>query len=58
MKKPKPKKLPRKPKNSASLETWERYDQRCAEIKKENEERLRDWKKRKEKKEKLIRKHR
>lgn len=38
-------KYPKKPKATASLATWEKYDKRCKEIDKENNERERDKKK-------------
>lgn len=44
MKKPKALKFPKAPKKSASVETWERYHKRCAEIKKRNDERLKPYK--------------
>ncbi len=44
MKKPKSLKFPKSPKASASVEVWERYHKRCADIKKRNEERLRPYK--------------
>ena len=44
MKKPKSRKFPKAPKQSASLEVWERYHKRCAEIKKHNEEKLKPYK--------------
>ncbi len=44
MKKPKTLKFPKAPKKSASVEVWERYHKRCAEIKKRNEERLKPYK--------------
>lgn len=44
MKKPRNLKFPKSPKSSASVEVWERYHKRCADIKKRNEERLRPYK--------------
>jgi hypothetical protein len=49
MKKPKNLKFPKSPKSSASVEVWERYYKRCAEVKKRNEERLKPYKARKSK---------
>lgn len=42
-KKPKALKYPKRPKSTASLETWQNYVKKCDEIDKRNRERLRDW---------------
>jgi len=44
-KKPKAKKLPKKPKASASLSSWEKYNERHAAAIKHNSTSLSDWKK-------------
>jgi hypothetical protein len=44
MKKPKSLKFPKSPKLGASVEVWERYHKRCADVKKRNEDRLRPYK--------------
>lgn len=44
MKQPKKLKFPKAPRKSASVEVWERYHKRCAEIKKRNDERLKPYK--------------
>lgn len=63
--KPKMLKLPKKPKQSSSLATWEKYDARVKEIEKENKKRdadykkaLKDYEAEKKKKADLISKHR
>lgn len=43
--KPKMLKLPKKPKQSAPLATWERYAAKVAEIEKQNKKREADYKK-------------
>lgn len=61
---PKARKHPKKPKTSAPLSTWEKYDARCKQIDKENAARLSAHKKaingiatNKKRKEALIKKH-
>ena len=41
--KPTPKKLPKRPKASASIEVWKRFESRCNDIRKENRKALSDW---------------
>lgn len=35
---PKKRKYPKQPKRNASIATWERYEQKCKEVKKYNDE--------------------
>ena len=44
-KKPKLKSLPKRPKASAPLSVWERYEDKCKEVQKENRERMNAYKK-------------
>jgi hypothetical protein len=44
-KKPKLKSLPKRPKSSASLSTWENFKKKCDEVRKANAKALADWKK-------------
>jgi len=57
MRKPKAKKLPKKPKQSASLATWERYDAKCKEVHKHNSSALKNYHSSIKKKQSLIKKH-
>lgn len=43
--KPSLKKLPKRPKASASLETWKKYEDRVNAVKKENQKAMSDFKK-------------
>ena len=45
IKKPKALKYPKRPKGSASIAVWERYDARCKEVEKENHSRDSQYKK-------------
>jgi len=56
-KKPKAKKMPKKPKASATLATWERYDTKCKEITKHNASALKNYHSAIKKKATLIKKH-
>ncbi|MCK4661353.1 MAG: hypothetical protein KAT68_00695 [Bacteroidales bacterium] len=42
-KKPKLKSLPKRPKASATVQTWEIYEKRCQEVQKENATKLKNW---------------
>ena len=42
-KKPKLKSLPKRPKASAVLKTWERYEDKVEAIRKENAKKIKDW---------------
>ena len=44
-KKPTLKKLPKQPKQTAPLKTWENYYARCEAVRKENQERLKQYNK-------------
>ncbi len=44
-KKPKLKALPKRPKASASISTWEGYEKRVDAVRKENKKKQSDWKK-------------
>ena len=63
-KQPKPKKMPKKPKHSASLSAWEHYERKCSEIHKANTAAHTAWKNKvakihadEKKRQALIRKH-
>lgn len=45
LKKPKAKKFPKQPKANASAESWRKYTEKCAAIKKDNETRLAQYEK-------------
>lgn len=47
-KKPKLQSLPKRPKASASVSTWENFEKRCKEVQKSNAKKLADWKKQKQ----------
>jgi len=55
--KPKAKKLPKKPKQSASLEVWRNWERKCKDIKSENKRRLSKWESDKKAKANIIRKY-
>lgn len=57
MKKPKLKKHPKKPKASASLAAWERYDAKCRQIEKDNKHAEATYNAAVKKKHSLIKKH-
>ena len=42
--KPKPKKLPKRPRQSASLKVWENWRAKVKQIEKQNADALKDWK--------------
>ena len=44
MKAPRKFKFPKAPKKSASVEVWERYHKKCADIKKRNDEKMKPFK--------------
>ncbi len=44
-KKPVARKLPKRPKASASYESWERYEDKCQAVRKANKKMLDNWKK-------------
>jgi len=56
VKRPKMKRYPRRPKASASLEAWKRYDAKCKEVEKENSARMAKYHKDKKELE-TIKKH-
>ena len=64
IRKPTKLKMPKKPKSSASISAWEKYDERCKTVEKKNAEKLREYTKQvnaikaaKKKKELLIKKY-
>ncbi len=44
-KKPKVAKLPKRPKQNASIQVWENYNKRCDVVRKNNQSKLKDWNK-------------
>ena len=44
-KKPKLKSLPKRPKASAPLKTWQGYEEKCEAVRKENAQKIKEWEK-------------